>query len=78
MRNVNLVLDTISQSRSTRQSRVFSHPYVWPVLGSGDIRRCLTNHFPYGIIYCIEADEILILAVMHLHRKPGYWKERYS
>ncbi|MEX2436959.1 MAG: type II toxin-antitoxin system RelE/ParE family toxin, partial [Candidatus Paceibacterota bacterium] len=31
---------------------------------------------PYGIIYLIEADEIIILAIMNLRRKPGYWKSR--
>jgi len=42
----------------------------------GDIRRCLTNRFPYGILYSIESDRIFILAVMHLHRDPDYWKHR--
>ncbi len=41
-----------------------------------DIRRCLTNRFPYGIIYYKEKDTIIILAVMQLNRKPGYWKNR--
>ncbi|MBD2577092.1 type II toxin-antitoxin system RelE/ParE family toxin [Oscillatoria sp. FACHB-1406] len=41
-----------------------------------DIRRCMTRKFPYGILYTIEQDYILILAVMHCSRKPGYWKSR--
>jgi toxin ParE1/3/4 len=41
-----------------------------------DIRRCLTQKFPYGILYTIEPDYILILAVMHCSREPGYWKNR--
>jgi len=31
--------------------------------------------FPYGVIYSIEQDEILILAAMHLRRHPDYWKK---
>lgn len=54
---------------------ILAHPKAWPVL-DGDIRRFLTNRFPYGILYSIETDRIFILAVMHLHREPGYWKHR--
>lgn len=54
---------------------VSEYPAAWPVL-EGDVRRCLTNRFPYGVLYSIERDEIFILAVMHLHRDPGYWKKR--
>jgi toxin ParE1/3/4 len=43
-----------------------------------EVRRCMTGKFPYGILYTIEQDYILILAVMHCSRKPGYWKSRRS
>jgi plasmid stabilization system protein ParE len=52
-----------------------SYPNAWPVL-EGDVRRCLVNRFPYGILYSVEPDRIFVLAMMHLHRRPGYWKER--
>ena len=55
--------------------RIVGFPLVWPVLG-GDVRRCLTNRFPYGVLYSVEPDEIFILAVMHLHRDPDYWRDR--
>ena len=32
--------------------------------------------FPYAIIYRQDADSILIVAVMHQKRRPGYWLER--
>ncbi len=41
-----------------------------------DVWRCMTRRFPYRILYTIESDYILILAVMHCSRKPGYWKRR--
>lgn len=41
-----------------------------------DVRRCMTRKFPYGILYTIEQDYILVLAVMHCSREPGYWKSR--
>jgi len=42
----------------------------------GDIRRALVHRFPYGILYVPEQNQILIIAVMHLHRQPGYWQDR--
>jgi len=41
-----------------------------------DVRRCLVQRFPYGLLYTIEPDFILIVAVMHCSRKPGYWRNR--
>ena len=40
------------------------------------VRRVLTPTFPFGILFLSEADRILILAIMHCARKPGYWKRR--
>ncbi|MFH0796310.1 MAG: type II toxin-antitoxin system RelE/ParE family toxin [Candidatus Omnitrophota bacterium] len=54
---------------------IVSHPVAWSVL-EDDVRRCLTSRFPYGVLYSIESDGIFILAVMHLHRNPEYWKHR--
>jgi hypothetical protein len=41
-----------------------------------DIRRCIVNRFPYGLIYGIDDETIVILAVAHLHREPRYWVNR--
>ena len=54
---------------------VVSFPQAWPLL-SEHTRRCLTNRFPYGIIYQATSDEIFVIAIMQLNRKPGYWKKR--
>ena len=43
-----------------------------------DVRRCLTRVFPYAVLYTIEDDFVLIVAVAHLSREPGYWKHRIS
>ena len=55
--------------------RAGRHPKAWPVL-EGEVRRCQTKRFPYGILYSEETQEIFVLAVMHLHRDPDYWKHR--
>jgi len=55
--------------------RITSFPGAWPII-EDNIRRCLINRFPYGILYDFEKETIYILAVMHLHREPDYWKKR--
>lgn len=50
-------------------------PDAWAPL-SENTRRCLTNRFPYGVIYQATDEEIFIIAIMQLNRKPDYWKSR--
>ena len=54
---------------------ISSAPKTWPVF-SDDIRRFLLQRFPFGLLYEIHDDYIYIIAVMHLHREPFYWKSR--
>ncbi|MEI6647675.1 MAG: type II toxin-antitoxin system RelE/ParE family toxin [bacterium] len=39
-------------------------------------RRCLIPGFPYSIIFSIEPNFILVIAVAHTKRKPNYWCTR--
>lgn len=55
--------------------RIIESPYRYPIIDK-NIRRCLTHRFPYGILYTIDDDYILILAVMHCHRNPKQWQDR--
>jgi len=57
--------------------RITDAPERWPVIKE-DVRRCLARRFPYGVLYTIEADYVLIVAVMHCSRKPDYWRSRLS
>ena len=55
--------------------RIFQYPEAW-LLISKRTRRCRTNRFPYGIIYQVRAEAILIVAIMHLSRDPEIWEKR--
>ena len=55
--------------------RIRRYPDAWAAFGSS-ARRCLTRRFPYGVVYQVLAREILVVAVAHLHREPGYWRQR--
>jgi len=47
----------------------------WPIV-QDDIRRRLIRRFPYSLLYRIDPDEVVILAVMHQRRHPSYWLSR--
>ena len=55
--------------------KILATPERWKIL-EDDVRRCFVNVFPYAVLYTIEADNILIVAVMHGKRQPGYWHKR--
>ena len=54
---------------------ISASPMTWPIL-EGELRRRLVRRFPFGILYHIEPKEIIIVAVAHLSRRPGYWRGR--
>jgi len=56
---------------------ILDAPDKWGIFEE-DIRRCLTRIFPYAILYTVEPDHVLIVAVMHSHREPGYWQNRLA
>ena len=66
-------LEAVSIALKTIQS----HPNAWAGLKSRtySLRRCSLKQFPYGLIYEVKNQDIVIWAVAHLARKPGYWKK---
>ena len=64
---LNAVLDVLSQL------------VEFPASGApnvGGTRRFGVTRFPYGVIYFVEGDVLVILAVAHAKREPGYWASR--
>jgi len=56
-------------------ARVSRNPMSWQLL-SLNARRCLTHRFPYAVVYRVSEDQIIVAAIMHLHRNPDSWKNR--
>ncbi len=70
-----LGLEFLEEVYATIQ-RIIEFPTAWSHL-SQRTRRCLTDRFPFAVIYQAKQDRILIVAITHLARKPGYWKDRF-
>lgn len=55
--------------------RIAAYPQAWSI-ERGDVRKCLLHKFPYKLLYSVEEDHILVIAVAHQHREPDYWVDR--
>jgi plasmid stabilization system protein ParE len=57
-------------------SQIASDPLAYPS-HSGEVRHADLIRYPYSLIYRIEANgNVLIVAVAHASREPGYWQGR--
>jgi plasmid stabilization system protein ParE len=56
-------------------SEILTNPEAATLVGGG-IRRRLVRRFPYSLLYSLEGDEVVVLAVAHQKRRPRYWKPR--
>ncbi len=57
---------------TTAISRIREVPNTWPEYIRGT-RRFLVHRFPFAVIYSAISTGLLVLAVMHLKRRPGHW-----
>lgn len=56
---------------------VRQRPGLGHTIDSG-LKRILLHRFPFSLIYAVEVDAILIVAIAHYGRHPGYWKDRLT
>jgi plasmid stabilization system protein ParE len=52
-----------------------THPDTGSSLGLRR-RRMSMDRFPYWIVYQRDPESLLIIAVAHFRRRPGYWRRR--
>ncbi|HLA10935.1 MAG TPA: type II toxin-antitoxin system RelE/ParE family toxin [Pyrinomonadaceae bacterium] len=56
-------------------SHIKTAPMTYPLADHGT-RKLVLQRFPFNIFYRVGATEILIVAVAHQKRRPGYWSSR--
>ena len=55
--------------------RISQYPDAWQRMAGGT-RRCQLRRFEYGLVYRVRGHVATIYAVMHLRRRPSYWRDR--
>ena len=55
--------------------RITANPHQWPVIYR-EVRRAIAQRFPYGVFYRIDGTDIVVFAIVHLHRDPFSWQQR--
>ena len=54
--------------------RILSNPTRYRKI-KGNIRQLRLQRFPFNIVYEIHKNDIYILALAHVRRRPFYWKQ---
>ena len=64
---------------STSWIALFASSDFYPYAGmqvEPEIRRFLFTRFPYSLVYGIDKETIVVIAVANQHREPSYWADR--
>lgn len=64
----------LNEIRRTRD-RISERPSACRV-ERGEVRARSVARFPYRIYYRARPEEVLIVAIAHRRRRPGYWRGR--
>ena len=57
--------------------RIRTWPSAWMSLGAS-IRRCRVKGFPYGIIYAVEQNFLVVVSIMNLYQHPNSWRRNLN
>lgn len=69
--------DTFKGDLKESIQSIQNFPNLYPNI-TNKIKRSVLHRFPYSVFYTVKEDFILILAVVHQHRKPDYWVDRLN
>jgi len=73
-REPGLGISFVESVRNTLE-QVAAQPLRFPIV-SEDVRRALLQKFPYSVYFINEPDGIVVIAVLHQHRRPEAWQTR--
>lgn len=65
-----LEVDRVLRSVADGSLPTLPHPEV------AAARRVMVQRFPYWVIVQDRGDEVVLVAVAHMKRRPGYWRAR--
>jgi len=70
---------SLGRSFSAEVQRTISLILEYPDAGAlvrPAVRKTLVDRFPYSVVYRRDPESVVILAIAHARRWPGYWKRR--
>ena len=67
--------DQFQREAEIAANRIVEYLLAWQY-ELAPFRRFLLNRFPYKMLYVVENERILVIAVSHQHRKPDYCIDR--
>lgn len=56
-------------------SKLQRHPTIYKKIYK-EVRRVVTQRFPFGVFYLVKNNKVIVLAVLHARRDPKNWKQR--
>ena len=69
----------LGRSFSAEVQRTISLVREYPDAGAlvrPAVRKTLVDRFPYAVVYRHDPESVVIIAIAHARRRPGYWKRR--
>ena len=54
---------------------ISANPGRWPAHRFGT-RRILLRRFPFAVIFRHDPETVIVFAIAHSRRRPGYWQDR--
>ena len=72
------VADRFVATVESAVAALVADPTRWRVVDDPEIRRYVFSRFPFVIYYRWEPrnEHVIIYAIMHCSREPGYWRQR--
>ena len=58
--------------------RIRDMPLMYGKVEGTECRECLLLKYSYSIIYAVRKTELVVVAVAHAKRQPGYWVDRLT
>jgi plasmid stabilization system protein ParE len=55
--------------------RILANPTQF-ASADGVHRECPVKKFPFRVVYRLVDDRVLVVAIAHAKRRPGYWRHR--
>jgi plasmid stabilization system protein ParE len=57
--------------------RISDAPHSFPVHVHGTRRAVTPSVFPFSVVYLDQDDRVVVVAIVHARRRPGYWLNRF-